>query len=152
MVCQRVKTPRPRVQERQSTASEPNRRWSIDVVSFPCGEDGLGVLAVVMDNFNREVLGYEFALRGRAQEAVRALEEALLGRCGSLFVDVNGLVLRSDNGLIFQPKAFRAACHDQGVKQEFITPYMPQHMRGDRTILPFPEGRMRPVPRLCERC
>ena len=62
------------------------------MVSFPCGEDGLGVLAVVMDNFNREVLGYEFALRGRAQEAVRALEEALLGRCGSLFVDVNGLV------------------------------------------------------------
>jgi len=32
-------------------------------------------------------------------------------------------VVRSDNGLIFQSRRFRAACRDYGLRQEFITPY-----------------------------
>jgi transposase InsO family protein len=35
-------------------------------------------------------------------------------------------VLRSDNGLIFQSRRFRAACKDYRLRQEFITPYTPE--------------------------
>jgi putative transposase len=35
-------------------------------------------------------------------------------------------VLRSDNGLIFQSRRFRAACQDYRLRQEFITPYTPE--------------------------
>ena len=34
--------------------------------------------------------------------------------------------MRSDNGLIFQSRRFRAACRDYGLRQEFITPYTPE--------------------------
>jgi len=32
-------------------------------------------------------------------------------------------VIRSDNGLIFQSRRFRAACRDYRLTQEFVTPY-----------------------------
>ena len=35
-------------------------------------------------------------------------------------------ILRSDNGLIFQSRRFRAACRDYRLRQEFITPYTPE--------------------------
>jgi len=35
-------------------------------------------------------------------------------------------VVRSDNGLIFQSRRFRAACRDYRLRQEFITPYTPE--------------------------
>src|SRR5262249_46987178 len=35
-------------------------------------------------------------------------------------------VLRSDNGLIFQCRRFRAACREYRLRQEFITPYSPK--------------------------
>jgi putative transposase len=35
-------------------------------------------------------------------------------------------LLRSDNGLIFQSRRFRAACRGYRLRQEFITPYTPE--------------------------
>ena len=35
-------------------------------------------------------------------------------------------VIRSDNGLIFTARRFRAACRDYRLAQEFITPYTPE--------------------------
>ncbi len=35
--------------------------------------------------------------------------------------------MRSDNGLIFQSRRFRAACRGYRLRQEFITPYTPEH-------------------------
>ena len=35
-------------------------------------------------------------------------------------------MVRSDNGLIFQSRRFRAACRDYRLTQEFITPYTPE--------------------------
>ncbi|MFQ5946359.1 MAG: transposase [Anaerolineae bacterium] len=35
-------------------------------------------------------------------------------------------VVRSDNGLIYQSRRFRAACRDYRLHQEFITPYTPE--------------------------
>jgi putative transposase len=57
----------------------------------------------------------------RAKEAERALEEACLARFGTLRPDGSTPVVRSDNGLIFHSRRFRAACRDYRLRQEFIT-------------------------------
>jgi len=94
--------------------------------SFSLWSRRLAHLAAVIDCHDREVVGYEFALRGRAREAERALEEACIRRFGTLRPDGTTPVVRSDNGLIFQSRRFRQACRDYRLKQEFITPYTPE--------------------------
>jgi putative transposase len=124
-VHQRVATPRPRVQGWVSRANWSNERWAMDVTHISCGQDGWAHLAAVIDCHDREVIGYEFALRSRAKEAERAVEAACLARFGTLR-PVGAPVLRSDNGLIFQSRRFRQACRDYRLQQEFITPYTPE--------------------------
>ncbi len=126
LVHQRSATPRPRVQARRSQTTKSNHRWAMDVTHIPCGQDGWGHLTAVIDCHDREIIGYEFALRGRAKEAERAIEAACLTRFGTLRPVGPTPVLRSDNGLIFQSRRFRQACRDYRLAQEFITPYTPQ--------------------------
>src|ERR1700761_4935867 len=73
-VNQRPSPPRPRVQGSVSRAARSNERWAMDVTPIDCGEDGWAHLAAVIDCHDREVIGYELALRARANEAERALE------------------------------------------------------------------------------
>jgi putative transposase len=47
-----------------------------------------------------EIIGYEFALRGRAKEAKRVLKAVCLARFGTLRPVAFTPVLRSDNSLI----------------------------------------------------
>ena len=103
-----------------------NTRWAMDVTHIPVGTDGWAHLAAVIDCHDREIIGYEFALRGRAREAERALEEACLSRFGTLRPTGATPVVRSDNGLIFQSRRFRRACHDYRLSQEYVTPYTPE--------------------------
>ncbi|MCE3222023.1 MAG: transposase [Nitrospira sp.] len=110
-VHQRVSTPRPRVQGWTSRASRSNERWAMDVTHIACGQDGWAHLAAVIDCHDREVIGYEFALRSRAKEAARAVEAACFARFGTLR-PMGAPVLRSDHGLIFQSRQFRQACRD----------------------------------------
>ena len=83
-VHQRRATPRPRVQGRRSRASRSNERWAMDLTHIDCGADGWAHFAAVIDCHDRELVGYEFARRGRAKEAERALEAACIGRFGTL--------------------------------------------------------------------
>ena len=103
LVHQRSCTPRPRVQGWISRASRSDERWAMDVTPIPCGQDGWAHLVAVIDCHDREIVGYEFALRSRAKEAERAVEAACLQRFGTL-QPANAPVLRSDNGLIFQSR------------------------------------------------
>jgi len=125
-VHQRSVTPRPRVHGRASRAEKSDQRWAMDLTHIDCGADGWGHLTAVIDCHDREVPGYEFALRGRAKEAERALEQACISRFGTLRPDGATPVIRSDNGLVFQSRRFRAACRDYRLRQEFITPYTPE--------------------------
>ena len=126
LVHQRLVTPRPQARGQRSRTSRSNERWAMDVTHIPCGQDGGAHLAAVIDCHDREVLGYEFALRGRAKEAERALEAACLARFGTLRPAGGTPHLRSDNGLIFHSRRFRAACRDSRLQQEFIMPYTPE--------------------------
>ncbi len=80
----------------------------------------------MIDCYDREIIGWEFALRGRANEAERALEMACLARFGTLRPRGDVPTIRSDNGLIFQSQRFRNACRFYQLPQEFITPYTPE--------------------------
>lgn len=126
MVCQRPTTPKPRVQRKQSVAQCANERWAVDATHVDCGADGWGHLVAVIDCYDREIVGWEFALRGRANEAERALEMACLHRFGTLRPRGDVPILRSDNGLIFQSRRFREAGRFYRLPQEFITPYTPE--------------------------
>ena len=125
-VTQRQATPRPRVAKRRSVARYSNERWALDATHIDCGRDGWGHLVAVIDCYDREIVGYEFALRGRAKEAERALEMACLARFGTLRPQGDVPIVRSDNGLIFQSRRFRDACRFYRLPQEFITPYTPE--------------------------
>lgn len=121
-----TRTARPRIQAKRSQVDTSNTRWAIDVTHIDCGRDGWGHLAAVIDCCDREIIGYEFALRGRANEAERAIEMAILARFGTLRPTGPLPIIRSDNGLIFQSHRFRAACRAMQLDQEFITPYTPE--------------------------
>jgi len=125
-VHHRTKTPKPRVQGSRSISEKSNERWAIDITHIPCGKDGWGHLVALVDCHDRSCIGYEFALRGRAKEAERALEEACLNRFGTLRNEQCKPVIRSDNGLVFQSRRFREMCRDYGLPQEFVTPYTPE--------------------------
>jgi putative transposase len=126
LLHERKRTPRPRVKGRRSIAEKSNERWAMDVTHIPCGVDGWGHLVAIVDCHDRQCIGFEFALRGRAREAERALEEACITRFGTLYPREERPLLRSDNGLIFQARRFRRTCRAYGLRQEFITPYTPQ--------------------------
>ncbi|MEM9115570.1 MAG: IS3 family transposase, partial [Myxococcota bacterium] len=125
-VHQRISTPRPRVKGSRSVAKASDQRWAMDVTHIPVGKDGWAHLAAVIDCSDREIVGYELALRGRSQEAERALEDACLRRFGHVRQGGQRPLLRRDNGLIFQSRRFRKACRDYGLRQEYITPYTPE--------------------------
>jgi putative transposase len=98
----------------------------MDMTHVACGMDGWAHLVAVIDCHFRELIDWKFALRGRAKEAERAIEEACIRRFGTLRPTGRAPVIRSDNGLIFQSRRFRAACRDYRLSQEFITPYTPE--------------------------
>ena len=116
----------PTVQARRSQTIMANTRWATDITHIPCGVDGWGHLVAVIDCCDRELIGFEFALRGRAREAERALENACIKRFGTLRPNKPMPVIRSDNGLVFQSRRFRETCRDYKLAQEFITPYTPE--------------------------
>lgn len=56
----------PKVERKRSAVDRPDTLWSTDLTKIYCGRDGWCPLIGVMDNGNREVVGYRFNLRGRA--------------------------------------------------------------------------------------
>ncbi len=122
LVHQRSGAPRPHVHGRWSVAPVPNTRWAVAVTYISCGADGWAHLTAVVDCHDRAVVGYEFALRGRAQEAEPALEAACLRRFGTVRPRGPTPTLRSDNGLVIQSRRVRAACRTYRLRQEVTTP------------------------------
>ena len=79
-----------------------------------------------MDCFNREIVGYRISRRQNTAVAEGALEDALFSRYGRDSARAQGLILRSDSGLIFSSKAFLRLMNKYGMTLECITPYTPE--------------------------
>jgi transposase InsO family protein len=69
----------PNVLNRQFTVSEPNRVWAADITYIPTGEGHL-YLAVVMDLYSRQVVGWAMTSRLGTELVTRALRQAVSRR------------------------------------------------------------------------
>jgi len=123
-IWQRPRGQRPRVQGWVSRVEQPNARWAIDATHVFCGRDGWCPLTAIIDCCDRTIVGWRLSRSGIAGVAAAALEEALRSR--RIDLTTPGLVLRSDNGLVFGAKAFVKVARRYGLTQEYITPYTPQ--------------------------
>lgn len=117
---------RPRIEALPSAAKQPDERWATDLCRVWTGRDGWAVLALVIDCFTRELLGWHLSRSGRSRTAEAALEQALIARFGTLGRVHQPFLLRSDNGLVFTSRSYTALVRSYGLRQEFITPHSPQ--------------------------
>jgi len=117
---------RPRIQALPSVALKPNERWATDLCRVWCGRDGWAVLALIIDCYTRELLGWHLSRSGKSKTAEAALEQALIARFGTLGRVPETFLLRSDNGLVFTSRSYTALVRSYGLQQEFITPHCPE--------------------------
>ncbi|WP_341773259.1 DDE-type integrase/transposase/recombinase [Burkholderia plantarii] len=97
---------RPRVQSMPSVALQPNERWSTDMCRVWAGRDGWATLALVIDCYTRELLGWHLSRSGKATTATDALEHALIARFGTLGRVSRPFLLRNDNGPVFTSQKY----------------------------------------------
>lgn len=117
---------RPRIQALPSVAKAPDERWATDLCRVWTGKDGWASLALVIDCYTRELLGWHLSRSGKSKTAESALEQALIARNGCLGKIKHPCLLRSDNGLVFSSRSYIALVKSYGLQQEFITPYSPE--------------------------
>jgi putative transposase len=99
-------------------ADRPNQVWEADLTYIHCGIDGWGYLFNVFDIFTREWVGYCFDLSAVKENAIIAIENALVTHKD--IVPENLLVVRTDNGSQYTSKAFRKSISVLGLKLEHI--------------------------------
>lgn len=117
---------RPRIQALPSVAQAPDERWATDLCRIWGGRDGWLTLALVIDCYTRQLLGWQLSRSGKASTAAAALEQALIVRFGTLGRVQAPFLLRSDNGLVFTSRNYTRLVRSYGLRQEFITPHCPQ--------------------------
>ena len=117
---------RPRVQAMPSVAQAPDERWSTDLCRVWTGRDGWASLAIVIDCYTRQILGWHLSRSAKATTAESALEQALINRYGTLGRVTTPFLLRSDNGLVFTSRSYTRLVKSYGLQQEFITPHCPE--------------------------
>lgn len=117
---------RPRIQALPSVAQGPDERWATDLCRVWGGRDGWLTLALVIDCYTRQLLGWHLSRSGKATTAAAALEQAFITRFGVLGRVPRSFLLRSDNGLVFTSRNYTRLVRSYGLRQEFITPHCPQ--------------------------
>jgi len=103
----------------------------------------VGLLALVIDRCSRERLGWHLSRSGKSKTAESALEQALIACLGTLDRIPAPFLLRSDNGLVFTSRSYTALVRSYGIRQELITPHMPEQKWQGRACNPHAEGAVR---------
>ena len=106
---------RPRIQALPSVASQPDERWATDLCRVWTGRDRWTHLALVIDCHTRELLGWHLSRSGRSRTAKAALEQALIARYRCLGKVHKPILLRSDNGLVFASRRYKALVKSYGL-------------------------------------
>lgn len=97
----RRQPPAPNLLNRQFTVSEPNRVWAADITYIPTAEGHL-YLAVLMDLYNREIVGTAMSGRLGADLVSAALKQAVARRR-----PLAGLMHHSDQDRLYSSTAYR---------------------------------------------
>lgn len=107
---------RPWVQAMPSVAQAPNERWATDLCRIWSGRDGWTSLAIVIDCYTRQILGWHLSSSAKATTAESALEQALINRYGTLGRVTTPFLLRSDNGLVFTSRSYTRLVRGYGLQ------------------------------------
>jgi len=99
----------PNLLDRHFTPSKPNQVWTADL-TYIWTEEGWLYLAVVLDLFNREVVGWSLKPRMRADIVIDALTMAMFRR-----KPAPGLIHHSDRGSQYASGAFQARLKEYGM-------------------------------------
>lgn len=117
---QRVHKAKRTSQRSKPRAERPRQYWGIDMTKFTVPSLGWVYLIIVLDWFNKKIVGWELSLRGRSKEWRQALEMAILRE----FPDgVRGsdLKLISDNGSQPTSVSFMRDMATLGIEQIFTS-------------------------------
>ena len=99
----------------QVDAQHPNQIWQMDMTKLWAGPSvGWAYLVSVIDCCTREIVGSDLSLRCRTDEAIVALERAVLERLASGSRGT-GLTLTTDNGTQFTSARFLATLARLGI-------------------------------------
>ena len=109
---------RPKRVEKMQPASG-DQAWQIDMTSFQLADLTPLFLVVVTDCFTREIVGWTLDRRCRAAEWVSAVRQALEYRGWQQKGDLDGLVLRSDNGAQPCSKRFAEYLGTVGIRGQY---------------------------------
>lgn len=98
----------------------PREWWGIDMTKFMLPRLGWCYLVIVLDWFNKKLVGYSIGLRSRSREWQEAIEMAVESECpyGSREEDIN---LMSDNGSQPTSLSFMKCMSTLGIKQAFTS-------------------------------
>ncbi len=116
----------PRVETSISVTRVSNVRWATDATYIWTTHDGLVYFNAVLDCADRQCIGWNVSQRNDAKEATWALEDVLLRRFGVLPDRGIGVVLRTDNALVYASDLYRRLARSYGLQQEFILPHTPE--------------------------
>ena len=139
LVHQRAVTPRPRVHGMVSRAKATNQRWAMDVTHIPCGRR-LGAPG----RGHRLPRPRDRRLRVRPPWPCQGGRAGARGGLPQAFrhppAEGPTPIVRSDNGLIFQSRRFRAACKDYRLQPGVHHALHARAERHHRALLPHPQG------------
>ena len=101
----------PNVLDRQFAVGEPNRVWASDITYIPTAQ-GYLYLAVVLDLYSRQVVGWAMRARLGADLVTAALRQALLRR-----LVTPGLLHHSDRDGLYASTAYKELLRKHGMIQ-----------------------------------
>jgi transposase InsO family protein len=101
----------PNLLNRNFDVSEPNTAWAGDITYIDTDEGWL-YSAVVIDLFNREVVGWAFSHRINEELVIQALKNALVKRSPE-----HGCIFHSDRGSQYCGNEFRKMVRNNGLIQ-----------------------------------
>src|SRR5258708_11576684 len=108
-------------------AAEPNQIWQTDMTKIWAGPAvGWAYLVCVIDCCTREIVGWNLSHRCRTEDALRAVEQAVLERLPEGSREAN-LTLTTDNGTQFTSSRFLETLCRLGITHR-------------RTAYPYPQG------------
>jgi putative transposase len=90
----------------------PRQLWQLDMTSIWVAEHGWTYLNAIIDCCTREIVGWQLALRCRADEAITVVEQA----AKAYGIQPGELTLGSDNGSAFTARRFRARLADMKIR------------------------------------
>jgi putative transposase len=103
-------TPAPDLVQRTFSAPAPDRLWIADITYLPTEQDGFLYLAVILDVFSRQVVGWSMQDHLRTELVLGALEMAIWRR-----QPADGLIHHSDHGCQYTSLLFGQRCATAGI-------------------------------------